>query len=200
MNLPKIIRVCATVFFVLVFITGSNAAEKKGAAKGGTEMTKKNAGEGSTHLQYNDQKAELKYAFAYTLPPMQMPDEKGRLVSMSLQAVALSDKPMDKALLASKTPAEITELLDNMSIKGGAWVLTASADARGNLQMVRLGRPGNDLLLMLDTQDCKLTLGPHKTLITSGRLIVIGNKKMHDFDPANVPFIEADVTFNASMK
>lgn len=200
-RLQKIIQVLTTVFFVVALISISGAVEKKAGTKGNGEMTKSiNSGGAAASFQYNDQKAELKYAYAYTLPPMQVPDEKGQLVTMSFQAVALSDKPMDKALAAAKDPGEITELLDNMSLKAGAWVLIAAADTKGNLQMLRLGRPGNDRFLMLDTQDCKLTLGQHKKLIGSGRLIIKGDKKMHEFDPQNVPFVEADVTFDAAQK
>jgi hypothetical protein len=91
-----------------------------------------------------------------------------------------------------KTPA-----LDQM-VQAGALLVTASEGEGGSVEMVRVSLPRSKQALQLDTSAATLTLDPRKEGKLSGRLVIKGDRHMHEFDPEHIPFVEADVRFVAA--
>ena len=159
------------------------------------------AAEGGGMFQFNDKRFTPAHAYAYR---MQTPDfdamtpadmQAGKLKWKESLAVALSDRPFDRAALASLDAPE--EALDRMA-QAGALVVTVVAGRAGKVDAVRVALPGGGRILQPDAAAATLTLDPPKTGLVSGRLVIKGDRKMHEFDPANVPFIEADVRFQTA--
>ena len=158
------------------------------------------AAEGGTMFQFNDQRFELKNAYAFQ---MNMPDFDA-MSPEDLQAgpdkmkwkkaltVALSDQPFDTAALAKLE--EPFDVFDKMT-EAGAVLVTVAAGKDGKVESLRVVLPRSKTALDLDTSAGTLTLDPPKEKKVSGRLVVKGDKKMHDFDPDHIPLIEADVSF-----
>ena len=149
-------------------------------------------------FQFNDKRFTPAHAYAYR---MQSPDfDAMTLADKQVKwkeslAVALSDRPFDRAALASLDGPE--EALDRMA-QAGALVVTVIAGRAGKVEAVRVALPGAGRILQPDAAAATLTLDPPKTGLVSGRLVIKGDRKMHEFDPANVPFIEADVRFQTA--
>ncbi len=157
------------------------------------------AAAGGTMFQFNDQRFELKHAYAFQ---MNMPDFDA-MSPEDLQAgpdkmkwkksltIALSDQPFDTEALA-KLDAPF-DVFDKMR-EAGAVLVVVSGGKDGKVESLRVVVPRRKMLV-LDTIVGTLTLNPPKEKKLSGRLVLKGDKKMHDFDPENIPLIEADVSF-----
>ncbi len=160
------------------------------------------AGEGAPMLRYNDQQFELKYAYAFQMkiPDMDAMSEQdmqaGRTKWKKVLAIALSDKPFDAAALAKlDSPIEAFEKM----VKDGAALVTVVGGKGGAVEMVQVALPKKDTALQLDTSSATLTLNPGENRKVNGHLVIQGDHKMHDFDPQNIPLIEADVRFVVSV-
>ncbi len=159
------------------------------------------AAEGAPMLRFNDQRFEPKYAYAFQ---MKIPDmdamspqdmQAGRTKWKKVLAVAFSDKPFDAPVLAKlDSPLDAFEQM----VKAGAVLVTVAAGKAGAVEMVEVALPRKDTALQLDSRDATLTLNPAKNGKVSGRLVIKGDHKMHEFDPQNVPLVEADITFTAA--
>ena len=159
------------------------------------------AAEGAPMLRFNDQQFELKYAYAFQIkiPDMEAMTpadmQAGRTKWKKVTAIALSDKPFDAAALAKlDQPMDVFEQM----VKDGAALVTVAAGKGGAVDMVQVALPRKDTALQLDNSVATLTLTPAKDGKVSGRLVIKGDRKMHDFDPQNVPLVEADISFTAS--
>ncbi len=160
------------------------------------------AGEGGTMFQFNDQRFELKHAYAFEMKTpdfeaMTPEDFQGGPEKMKWKkamAIALSDQPFDAKALAKADPP--FEALDRM-VQGGAVMITVAAGKNGGVDMVRVSLPRSTTALELDTKSAELTLEGPKAGKLSGRLVIKGDRKMHEFDPEHVPFVEADIGFEA---
>ena len=155
------------------------------------------AAEGGTLFQFNDQRFELKHAYAFQ---METPDfdamskqaDRDKLIFKKTLAIALSDQPFDTQALSKLE--EPFDAFDKMT-EAGAVLVTAAAGKDGKVESLRVILPHSQRALDLDTSAGALTLNPPKDGKLSGRLVVKGDKKMHDFDPEHIPLIEADVRF-----
>jgi hypothetical protein len=107
-------------------------------------------------------------------------------------AVALSDKPFDTQALAKLDPP--FDALDQM-VQAGALLVTVVAGQGGKAEMLRISLPRSKRALQLDTSSATLTLSGPKDGKVSGRLVIKGDRKMHEFDPEHIPLVEADITF-----
>jgi hypothetical protein len=157
-------------------------------------------GEGGPVFQYNDQRFEPKYAYAFQ---MEIPD-LGAMSRADMKAgkpptkwkkalaISLSDKPFDTPALAKLDPP--FDALDRM-VQGGALLITVTAGKGGEVDVLRVSLPRSQLALQLDTHAATLTLNPPKGGKVSGRLVIKGDRHMHEFDPEHIPFIEADISF-----
>ncbi len=160
------------------------------------------AGEGGTMFQFNDQRFELKHAYAFEMETpdfeaMTPEDFQGGPEKMKWKkalAIALSDQPFDTQALAKADPP--FEALDRM-VEGGAALITVAAGKNGGVDMVRVSLPRSTKALELDTKSAELTLEAPKGGKLGGRLVIKGDRKMHEFDPEHVPYIEADIRFVA---
>ena len=160
------------------------------------------AGEGDAMLQVNDKRFTPGHAYLFK---MQTPDfagmtpketQAGKIKWKIAPAVALSDRPFDTAALAKlESPLEA---LEEMAQKG-AVVITATVGTKGGaVDYLRVALPGLSKRWEPDPSVATLTLAPAKGAKQSGRLQIKGDKKMHDFDPKNIPFIDADIKFEAA--
>jgi hypothetical protein len=158
------------------------------------------AAEGGTLFQFNDQRFELKHAYAYqTESPdfdaMSKQADPDKIVFKKTLAIALSDQPFDTQALEKLD--EPFDAFDKM-VESGAVLVTAEAGKDGAVESLRVVLPRSKQALNLDTGAGTLTLNPPKDGKLSGRLVIKGDKKMHDFDPEHIPLIEADVGFVTS--
>ncbi len=151
-------------------------------------------------FQFNDQRFELKHAYAFEMKTpdfeaMTPEDFQGgpeKIKWKKALAIALSDKPFDAEALAKLDPP--FEGLDRM-VERGAVMVTVAAGKDGAVDSVRVSLPRSTTALELDTKSATLTLEGPKAGKVSGRLVIKGDRKMHDFDPEHVPFVEADIGF-----
>jgi len=158
------------------------------------------AAEGGPMLQFNDQHFAPEHAYAFqmktpdldAMSPQDMQGGPEKMKWKKSTVLVLSDKPFDAAALAKLDPP--VDALDRM-VAAGAVMLTVIAGVGGKVDMLQLALPRSQTALQLDTGVATLTLDPPKDGKLSGRLVVKGDRKMHDFDPQNVPFVEADVRF-----
>jgi hypothetical protein len=158
------------------------------------------AGEGGPVFQFNDQRFEPKHAYAFqmktpdfdAMSPADMQAGPEKMKWKKALAVALSDKPFDTQALAKLDPP--FEALDQM-VQAGALLVTVVAGQGGKAEMLRISLPRGKRALQLDTSSATLTLSGPKDGKVSGRLVIKGDRKMHEFDPEHVPFVEADITF-----
>jgi hypothetical protein len=158
------------------------------------------AGEGGPMFQYNDQRFEPKYAYAFQ---MEVPD-LGAMSRADMQAgkpptkwkkvlaISLSDKPFDTQALAKLD--QPYDALDRM-VQGGALLITVTAGKGGEVDVLQVSLPRSQLALQLDTHAAALTLDAPKEGKVSGQLVIKGDRHMHEFDPEHIPFIEADIRF-----
>jgi hypothetical protein len=162
------------------------------------------AAEGDPMLQFNDQRFAPRYAYAFH---MEVPDldampapkdlQDGSSVTVKMKwkkslAIALSDKPFDTAALA-KLDSPL-DALDKM-VGAGAMLVTVVAGKSGKIDAVRVCLPRSQTALTLDPSSATLTLDSPKDGKLSGRLVIKGDHKMHEFDPQNVPLVESDIHF-----
>jgi hypothetical protein len=158
------------------------------------------AGEGGPMFQFNDQHFEPKYAYAFQmkipdLDAMSPADMQGGPEKMKWKkalAISLSDKPFDTQALAKLDPP--FEALDQM-VQAGALLVTVTAGKDGQVDMLRISLPRSKRALQFDTSWATLTLNPAKEGKLSGRLVIKGDRKMHEFDPEHIPFVAADIPF-----
>jgi hypothetical protein len=158
------------------------------------------AGEGGPMFQFNDQRFEPQYAYAFQ---MEIPD-LGAMSRADMEAgkpptkwkkvltISLSDKPFDTQTLAKLDPP--FDALDRM-VAAGALLVTVSAGKDGEVDLLRISLPRSKLALQMDTSVATLTLDPPKAGKLSGRLVIKGDRHMHEFDPEHIPFVEADIRF-----
>jgi hypothetical protein len=152
-------------------------------------------------LQFNDKKYALDHSFAFkmkipdmeAMTPADFQKGPGGMKWIVAQAVALSDKPFDGPAL-SKLP-DPTEALDLMAQKGAA-VVTAVAGKGHKVSLLRVALPDGKIL-QPDAVDATLSLQAGKDGKISGKLLLKGDRKMHEFDPQNVPLIEINADFAA---
>ena len=156
------------------------------------------AAQGVPMLQFNEKKFTLTHSFPFK---MKVPDfaamtdadrRAGKLKWKESQAIALSDKPFDAAAL-QKLDSPL-EALDEMAKKGAAVVIAAAASP-GTASMVRVALPGAETIVEPDNTAASLTFNPPQGGKVTGKLVLKGDRKMHEFDPAHVPFIEIDASF-----
>ena len=158
------------------------------------------AAEGGPMLQFNDQRFTPEHAYAFqmktpdldAMSPQDMQGGPEKMKWKKSTVIVLSDKPFDAAALAKLNPP--FDALDRM-VAAGAVMVTVIAGKGGKVDMLRLALPRSQTALELDTSTTTLTLDAPKEGKLSGRLAVKGDRKMHEFDPQNVPFVEADIRF-----
>lgn len=158
------------------------------------------AAEGGPMFQFNDQRFEPKHAYAFQMntpdfDAMSPEDFQGGPEKMKWKkslAITLSDKPFDSAALAKLDSP--FEALDGM-VGAGALLVTVTAGEGGKIDMVRVSLPRSQTALQLDESSATLTLDAPKEGKLSGRLAIKGDRKMHEFDPQHIPFVEADIHF-----
>ena len=158
------------------------------------------AGEGGPMLQFNDLRFEPQHAYAFqmktpdfdAMSPADMQAGPEKMKWKKALAISLSDRPFDTKALAKLDPP--FEALDRM-VEAGALLVTVTAGEGGNVEMLRISLPRSKRALQLDTKWATLTLDPPKEGKVSGRLVIKGDRKMHDFDPEHIPFVEADIRF-----
>jgi hypothetical protein len=158
------------------------------------------AAEGGPMFQFNDQHFEPKHAYAFqmktpdfdAMSPQDMQGGPEKMKWKRSLAITLSDKPFDTEALAKLDSP--FEALDRM-VAAGALVVTVAAGQGGKIDMVRVSLPRSQNALQLDESSATLTLDAPKEGKVSGRLVIKGDRKMHEFDPQNIPFVEADIRF-----
>jgi len=158
------------------------------------------AGEGGPMFQFNDQRFEPKYAYAFqmktpdfdAMSPADMQAGPEKMKWKKALAITLSDKPFDTQALAKLDPP--FEALDRM-VEAGALLVTVGAGKDGKVEMLRISLPRSKRALQLDTSWATLTFDAPKGGKLSGRLVIKGDRKMHEFDPEHIPFVEADIRF-----
>ena len=157
------------------------------------------AAEGGTMFQFNDQRFELKHTYAFKMETPDFdamsaagPGEADKLKFKKTLAIALSDQPFDAQALAKLE--EPFDAFDKMT-EAGAVLVTAAAGKDGKVESLRVVLPRSKAALDLDTGGVTLTVNPPKEGKLSGRLVIKGDRKMHEFDPEHIPLIEGDVRF-----
>jgi len=158
------------------------------------------AAEGGPMFQFNDQRFEPKHAYAFqmetpdfgAMSPKDMQGGPEKMKWKKSLTIALSDKPFDTAALAKlDSPFEALETM----VGAGALVVTVAAGEGGKIDMVRFSLPRSQTALQWDESSATLTLDAPKEGKLSGRLVIKGDRKMHEFDPQHFPFVEADIRF-----
>ncbi len=156
------------------------------------------AAEGGTMFQFNDQRFELKHAYAFQMETPDFdamsaagPGEADKLKFKKTLAIALSDQSFDTEALAKLD--QPFDAFDKMR-EAGAVLVVVAGGKDGKVESLRVVMPRRKML-DLDTSVGALTLNPPKKDKVSGRLVIKGDHKMHDFDPENIPLVEADVSF-----
>ena len=158
------------------------------------------AAEGGPMLQFNDQRFEPKHAYAFqmktpdfdAMSPEDMQGGPGKIKWKKSLAIALSDRPFDTPALVKLDPP--FEALDRM-VAAGALLVTVTAGEGGKVDMLRVSLPRSQKALQFDTSNATLTIDAPKEGKLSGRLVIKGDRKMHEFDPQHIPFVEADIRF-----
>ena len=158
------------------------------------------ASEGSPMFQFNDQRFDPQHAYAFrmktpdfdAMSPADMQAGPEKMKWKKALAISLSDKPFDTKALPKLDPP--FEALDRM-VEAGALLVTVTAGEGGKVEMLRISLPRSKRALQLDTSWATLTLDPPQEGKLSGRLVIKGDRKMHEFDPEHIPFIEADIRF-----
>jgi len=158
------------------------------------------AGEGGPMFQFNDQRFEPRHAYAFqmktpdfdAMSPADMQAGPGKMKWKKALTISLSDKPFDTKALAKLDPP--FEALDRM-VEAGALLVTVGVGKDGSVEMLRVSLPRSQKALQLDTHSATLTLDAPKEGKLSGRLVIKGDRKMHEFDPEHIPFVEADIPF-----
>jgi len=158
------------------------------------------AAEGGPMLQFNDQRFEPTHAYAFqmktpdfeAMSPKDMQGGPEKIKWKKSLAITLSDKPFDTPALAKLDSP--FEALDRM-VGAGALLVTVTAGQGGKIDMVRVSLPRSQKALQFDSSSATLTLDAPKEGKLSGRLVIKGDRKMHEFDPQHIPFVEADIRF-----
>ena len=152
-------------------------------------------------FQFNDQRFEPKYAYAFQMedPGFRRHVARGHagreapIKWKKVLAISLSDKPFDTQALAKLD--QPYEALDRMVARGS----TVGHGDRGKRWRGRrccaVSLPRSQLALQLDTSAATLTLDAPKEGKVSGRFVIKGDRNMHEFDPEHIPFVEADIRF-----
>ena len=158
------------------------------------------AGEGGSMFQFNDQRFEPQHAYAFqmktpdfdALSPADMQAGPEKMKWKKALTISLSEKPFDTQALAKLAPP--FEALDQM-VEAGALLVAVGAGKDGNVELLRISLPRSKRALQLDTSWATLTFDAPKEVRLSGRLVIKGDRKMHEFDPEHIPFVEADIRF-----
>ena len=158
------------------------------------------AGEGGPMFQFNDRRFEPKHAYAFqmktpdfdAMSPADMQAGPEKMKWKKALTITLSDKPFDTQALAKLDPPFAA--LDQM-VEAGALLVTVDAGKDGKVELLRISLPRSKRALQLDTSWATLTFDAPKEGKLSGRLVIKGDRKMHEFDPDHIPLVEADISF-----
>jgi hypothetical protein len=175
----RFLKYLVTPLFLMVFAQGAQA--------------------GGNVLKYNDQSFALNYSYAFLMPMPDFENSKDPMHPKMVDspAIVLSDKPLDAKALAASGRG-VMEELDKLSKSAVILIVNVGPkDTYGGMSL-KLPAWENTKHGDMFTKTQKLSINRSKPGQLGGRLVLTGDAHMHKFDPDNIAFVEADITFQAA--